>query len=304
MSIIASIRKTYRRFIRWPWLDQLIYQILDWLTNVYSKAKHYSFPTNYIRRWKLNMLWELYEPETVSLAKKIIKPGMVVVDIGAHIGYFTRIFSNLSGSNGTVLAFEADPENFALLKQNTSWYANVKTYEEALSEQEGFIDFYHCEDKAGCHSILSNIPINLRMRKIVTKSNTLDNFLKQNNISRVDVIKMDIEGGEYKAIQGMKKTLKISKSLALIVEFAPAWVRAGGVEPLQFLKELNGLGFELYAITLKGLVHFVPSSEESYAPFIPPPHIDGSAYNQFVNIYCAKGDYIANMPQQDPSLNH
>ena len=68
---------------------------------------------------------------------------MIVVDVGAHIGYFTRIFSNLSGPSGTILAFEADPENFTLLKQNTSHYSNVRAYEEALSAQEGFIHFYH-----------------------------------------------------------------------------------------------------------------------------------------------------------------
>ena len=288
MVFVEPLRKTYRHFIRWPWLDRQIYRILDALTNLYSYFRNYSFPANYIRRWKLNMLWELYEPETVALCKKIIKPGMIVVDVGAHIGYFTRIFSKLVSPNGLVLAFEADPENFGLLKKNTKHLSNVRRFPLALSDKEGLIDFYHCLEKAGCHSILPNIPVKFTTKKISVPANTLDAILAQEHISCIDFIKIDIEGGEYKAIQGMKNNLENSGPLALIVEFAPAWVSASGIEPLQFLQKLRGYGFELYAITQKGLRHFIPTTAESYAPFIPPPHIDGSAYNQFVNLYCVK----------------
>lgn len=288
MKLIERLRKIYRRFIHWQWLDNQIYRFLDILTNLYSYFRNYSFPSNYIRRWKLDMLWELYEPETVALAKKIIQPGMAVADIGAHIGYFTRIFSKLAGPAGLVLAFEPDPENFSLLKKNTKNLSNVRPIQLALCDQTGFIDFYHCLEKAGCHSILPSIPVNFTTQKITVPAGTLDAALKEKQVSGVDFIKIDIEGGEWAALQGMAKTLANPRLKGLIVEFAPAWIKAAGAEPLQLLQYIAGFGFKIYAITPKGLQIINPTKPSSYQQFIPPPHLDGSAYNQFVNLYCAK----------------
>lgn len=290
MRIIATLRKIYRRFVHLPLLDRAIYKVLDFLTNILSYLYGYSFPDNYIRRWKLDMLWELYEPETVALFKKIIKPDMVIVDIGAHIGYFTRIFSMLVGKNGMVHAFEADPENFELLKKNTKHLKNIKIYQTAISDHTGTIDFYHCEEKAGCHSTLPNQPLDFKMRKIRVQAETLDSFLTRENVGQVDVIKMDIEGGEPKAVDGMKDTLSQDKNIALVMEFAPAWIKKT-VNPLDFLKKIASYGFDIFAILPNKLEKIDSESEGDYEKFIPESR-DGTAYNQFINLYCKKNNNL------------
>lgn len=291
MAFISRIRKIYRRSIHSQWLDQKIYSILDALTTLYSSVRRYSFPKNYIRRWKLDMLWELYEPETVKIAKEIIKPGMVAVDIGAHIGYFTRIFSTLVGSNGRVLAFEADPENFELLEKNTKHINNVARFNFALCDKSGPIDFYHCVEKAGCNSILPNLPLNFTTKKITVNANTLDAALAQEHITHVDFIKIDIEGGESAAFRGMAKLFQYNIDLAMVVEFSPATIKITGISPLAFLQEFSKQGFDIYAITTRGIFYIDTKDESGFEPFIPPPYHDGSAYNQFVNIICVRGKF-------------
>lgn len=286
MAIVSIIRKIYRKFIRSPWLDKLIYKILDTITNIYAYSRHYSFPKNYIRRWKLDMLWELYEPETAALFKKIIKPGMVIVDIGAHVGYFTRIFSRLAGKNGVVYAFEADPENFELLQKNTKHLKNIKICRLAISDHAGEIDFYHCEEKAGCHSTLPDQPLNFKMRKISVPADTLDNIIAREKINRINIIKMDIEGGEPKAIAGMQNLLNKNQNIKMVLEFAPAWIKKT-LNPLDFLKKISAYGFEIFAVLPDAMEKIKSDNDSDYEKFIPESR-DGTAYNQFVNLYCEK----------------
>lgn len=281
--MIALLKTMYRRYLRFPALDRALSSLLDYATDCYSAALRYSFPRNYIRRWKLDMLFGLYEKETHSLFKKIIRPGMVAVDIGAHIGYFTRAFSKLTGPRGAVYAFEADPENFALLQKNTRHLKNVRPYQLAVTDQTGTIDFYHYDEKAGCHSILANVPLDFKKRKITVPAVSLDAFLQQSGIPRVDLIKMDIEGGEPSALRGMDGVLR-SPHLSLVVEFAPAWIKAAGVEPLQILKQLESYGFTLFAIK-ETLRPISTESKEGYQSHLPqtPDH-----YNEFINLFCVK----------------
>src|SRR3989344_3716082 len=250
------LRKFYRTYIHSPLLDRSVYCILDMLTDIYAKWKNYSFPENYIRRWKLDMLNELYEKETVALFRKTVKPGMVVVDIGAHIGYCSRIAASLVRKSGTVHAFEADPENFSLLKKNTKHFKRIVRHQIAIAEKAGEVDFYHYDDKSGAHSTLPNVPLQFEKKKIVVPSTDIDSYLKERAVSSVDVIKMDIEGGEFAALRGMRNTLTEAKFL--FTEFAPAWIEAGGNSPREFLRSIGMYGFHIFAITQDGLVKLSP----------------------------------------------
>ncbi len=285
--MITALRKLYRTWVHAPWLDRGIYAILDFLTKLIALAKCFSFPTNYIRRWKLDMLFGMYEKDTCALFKKILKPGMVVVDIGAHIGYFTRLFSALVGKRGCVYAFEADPTNYALLEQNTRGRGNVCREQLALTDRGGVIDFYHYDDKSGAHSTLPNVPLNFAKKKITVISTTLDSWREQKHIQRVDIIKMDIEGGEVSALRGMTRTLASAK--ILVTEFAPAWIEAAGSTPLAFLQSIERHGFEISAVTQNGLTRLSPVRNTKFDALLPKPK-DGSHASEFFNIWCVKNE--------------
>jgi FkbM family methyltransferase len=78
-----------------------------------------------------------YEPGLTSLLTNLIQPGWVVLDVGAHIGWFTVLFSRLVGPKGRVDAFEPDPANFALLQANTLQLANAVVHQLAVWDSSG-----------------------------------------------------------------------------------------------------------------------------------------------------------------------
>ncbi|TSC56504.1 MAG: FkbM family methyltransferase [Parcubacteria group bacterium Greene0416_79] len=281
--MIPILRTLYRRYIHWPFLDRCIYRVLNLLTDMYARLRDFYFPKTFIRRSKLDMLFELYEKDAVSFFKSFIRPGMSVVDIGAHIGYYTRIASRLVGPRGRVFSFEADPENFSFLKRNTSDRLNVRIYNLAVTDRTGEIDFYHYDEKAGCHSILSNVPLDFKKRKISVTAVHLDALAKEQKLGRLDLIKMDIEGGESAALKGMEGLLRGPSRPGLLLEFAPAWIRAAGDEPLNFLRRLESYGYELFIIK-RTLIPLDTKSAAGYAAHIPrtPTH-----YNEFIHLFCA-----------------
>ncbi len=274
--MIQKLKNLYNKYARPTIAHRVLARIFDYVVDIYAAMKHFSFPKQYIRRWKLDMLEELYEKETTALFKKIIKPGMVIVDIGAHIGYFTRIFSRLTESTGKVYAFEADPENFALLKNNTKQPKNIAIFQLAISNRAGLIDFFHSELKTGCHS---TIPSPLRQTKITVTASTLDELAQKENINRVDVIKMDIEGGEVAALSGMTNILSVNPNLQLVTEFNPECFLEANIDPLFFMRRLEESGFRIFAIGPKGELEAVRSN------MTLGEIMKGQ---KFVNVYCTR----------------
>jgi FkbM family methyltransferase len=188
----------------------------------------------------------VYEPLETELFKKLIKKGDVVLDIGANIGYYTLIAAKLVGENGRVYAFEPDPDNFALLKKNIkiNGYQNVILVQKAVSNKTGKLRLYLSDDSAAEHRIFDSRD---GRRSIEIEAIRLDDYFKD-YFGKIDLIKMDIEGAEWGAIQGMLNLLEKNKTLKIITEFWPSALERFGIEPEQYLKLLLEQGFKLYYI--------------------------------------------------------
>ncbi|MEK9154019.1 MAG: FkbM family methyltransferase [Patescibacteria group bacterium] len=222
--------------------------------NTWAKARSFSFPAKYPWQWKVEMLRNHYEKDTTDLFKKIILPGMTILDIGGHIGYFTRLFSRLAGPHGKVFAFEPDPYNFALLKKNTARLPNVTLVNAAVSDKKGIIDFYQIEDSTGCHT---TIPTNAPAKKFSVDAVTIDDFGAD---FFPDVIKMDIEGGEPRALLGMKNLLASGRSLRIVMELNPEALGRSGTTASAVIASMKERGFIAYGI-LRGGARSTPISD-------------------------------------------
>lgn len=188
----------------------------------------------------------IYEPFETEFVKKEIKKGDVVLDIGANIGYYTLIFAKLVGEEGKVFAFEPDPYNFALLKKNveTNDYKNVVLVQKAVSNKTGRIKLFLCEDNKGDNRIYNSHD---GRQSIEIEAIRLDDYFENYN-GKIDFIKMDIQGAEGGAIQGMSNLLEENKNVKIISEFWPIGLKRFGIEPKEHLNLLLKYGFKLYEI--------------------------------------------------------
>lgn len=253
--VLPRLKIIYRKIIRNSQTDRVVHYALNILVEILARLRNFSFPKKFDWDWKWEMLMGLYEQETTVLCKRIIKPGMRVADVGAHAGYFTRLYSDLVGSTGVVYAFEPDPENFALLKKNTRHLKNVKLFPMAVSDKVGTVNFYETENNTGCHSLIAS---RSRSNKIIVNSTTLDALFNSGEIQRLDLIKIDIEGAEPMALKGMQSVIAANPKIALIVEFCPENLRESHVDPGGFINSIRSLGLHISAIKKEGLKEITP----------------------------------------------
>jgi FkbM family methyltransferase len=156
------------------------------------------------------------------------KKGDAVVDLGANIGRYAIIASNRVGPTGKVVAIEAHPSNFKILKKNIELnrLANVIPLNYAVSSSETKLKLYTPDEELGYtmhHSIMFNYLLPRFETKtgkeyVEVKANTLDNLLQQNRIEQVNWIKIDVEGAEFEVLKGAHNVLSKSKDIVLIVE--------------------------------------------------------------------------------------
>lgn len=185
-----------------------------------------------------------YERSTCKLIKEFVKPGMVVVDIGANIGYYTLIFSRLVGQHGLVYAFEPEPNNCNILSLNLkdNHISNVIFIPKAVSNKDGRVKLFLDERNLGAHTISEeNIPFNTA-GFVDVEAVTLDSFFKGRN--NIDLIKIDSQGAEGLAIEGATELIK-QDNLKLLIEFWPFGLKNLGTDPENLLKTLKDFGFKI-----------------------------------------------------------
>lgn len=107
---------------------------------------------------------------------------------------------------------------------------------------------------------------------------TLYEFVRQKNISRIDMIKMDIQGGEGFALEGMQVILKRFSPM-LLIEFSPFHLRHADYDPQSMLCNLKFLGYALYEINYDGELCSIDNVDVFSNKFIK---------NSFTNIFCKK----------------
>jgi FkbM family methyltransferase len=187
-----------------------------------------------------------YEPFETEIVKREIKKSDVALDIGANIGYYTLLFARLVGEEGKVFAFEPDPYNFSLLQKNVeiNGYKNVELIPKAVSNETGKSRLYF-KNKDHVQNMIFDNHTSLPSAEIETTR--LDDYFA-NYQGKIDFIKMDIQGAEGRAIQGMDYLLKINSGMKIAMEFEPASLILSGMEPGKCLKLLVAHGYNLYQI--------------------------------------------------------
>ena len=184
----------------------------------------------------------VWEPYQSRLLTNLSTRNSVFIDVGANVGYYTLM---LATKVKQILAFEPDPGNFSLLKHNVEQnnIVNVVLENRGISNSTGNKKLFLSEDNYGDHRLWSNGGKSWVDVDLVR----LDDYLDLTGLN-VDLIKMDIQGAEWHALEGMKRTIEENRHMKIVTEFWPKGLVGMGANPLNFLRSLSDSGFTLFAI--------------------------------------------------------
>jgi len=189
----------------------------------------------------------LYRPHDACIVEEVydrgvysgetIGSGATVVDVGAHIGAFSLLAGRRVGPKGRVLAFEPSPKTYALLERNLR--ANglpwIKARPVAIADADAEVDLYVADDP-GNNPSADTLTSRPGRRAVRVRTLRLDDVLAEENVERVDVLKIDAEGAELRVLDGAAKTL--ARTRRLVMEVHPP-----AVDPAEVRRRLEALGF-------------------------------------------------------------
>lgn len=242
------------------WFGKITYRVISGFTTQFK-----IFSTNEGIKVKLNAqealtlgivyLGTINKYET-KILKTIIKPGDVVIDIGAYVdGWYTLLAAKLTGNKGHVYTFEPHPIYYQRLKENVrlNRLTNVTLERLGIFNKNGSSVFY--EAQFGSSIIKSQVVAmtKIKPKEITIKTTTLDSYVKAKNIHHVSLIKIDVEGAEMFVLEGGNRLLRSKNAPDLVVEVFDKQLRHGGSSELKLLSYLKRLGYTPFMFTANGL---------------------------------------------------
>lgn len=182
-----------------------------------------------------------WSPGEGRYLRNVLRPGMNVIDVGANIGYFTLLMARAVGAEGSVLAIEPDPETFRILRANLALGRadNVEALPVAATRGNLLVTMSRSPENLGAHKgfvepgAADLVPV---------QGIRLDDVLARD--SPIGFIKIDIEGMDHAAIEGLARTIQRWKP-TLLAEFNPANIEAFGDDPHDVLALYRDYGLEI-----------------------------------------------------------
>ena len=165
-----------------------------------------------------------YEPELQAALRDFLKPGQVVYDVGANIGYVTLMLAHNVGASGQVFAFEALPDNVDRTRRNIelNHLKNVTIVPAAVLDKSVPVTFY-VHDSVGMGKAAGSAGRREEHYKaeIQVAGLALDDFVFEQGNPGPQAVKMDIEGGEVLALPGMRRVLSEFHPIMLLELHGP-----------------------------------------------------------------------------------
>lgn len=195
-------------------------------------------------RLQKDRCWEAYE---TALTLQHLQAGDVYVDVGANIGYYTLIAAQRVGPRGKVIAYEPDPDNFALLQSNVllNQLPQVQIFPYALYEKNDVGQLFLSDDNFGDHRIYG-AGEHRKSRNIELVHG--DQHLRQQT-ERINFLKIDTQGAEFFVVKGLRELITENRAhLRMMLEFCPFGIRHSGADGHELLRLLDDLGMQYHIV--------------------------------------------------------
>ncbi|MGW2006968.1 FkbM family methyltransferase [Streptomyces nigrescens] len=212
-------------------------------------------------------LFGLWEPHMTHWLQRRLRPGDTYIDVGANVGYFSLLASQLVGEEGRVVAIEASPTFHARVLQHAeiNGCSNLRTVNAAVADERKTVTLILASSSnMGAASI---VPYGGPAESTLdVEAYPLPQVLDADDIAGARVIKIDVEGAEGAVIRGLAPVLdKLRPDAEITVEVTPERMEALGESPGELLTTMREHGFHVYRLP------------NSYAPGSYPAALRGPA---------------------------
>ena len=192
----------------------------------------------------------VYEPEVCALFRRILRPGMNVLDLGANIGFFSLLAASLVGPSGHVQAVEPNPVNVRLLEasRRANAFDQLSVLQVAASSEHGLLVLHTSYSNGTTAGLPDDVAAVLNAHTVPALR--LDDVLPA--ARPISLVKIDVEGAEYLALRGCEAMLRRDRP-PIVSEFSPGLLSGiSGIEGEDYLRWLAGLGYSLSVLRPDG----------------------------------------------------
>jgi FkbM family methyltransferase len=193
------------------------------------------------------------EPNEFVFMESILKPSMVMMDVGANDGFFTVLAARQVGEKGRVYAFEPSEREYARLQANLelNQLSNVQTVRKAVANAGGQGLLRICEYGHEGQNTLGDFVHKVSEEGVQdVELCTLDDFFKDEKLSRLDFIKIDVEGAEHKVLSGGRELISRFKPV-IMLELLDSALNKQGSSAKEVVSLLNDMGYLIYDFSPK-----------------------------------------------------
>lgn len=216
---------------------------------------------------------------------QVLRPGMRVVDIGAHHGYCTLLASKKVGPTGWVAAFEPSIRE----RKRLNWHLrlnrckNVCVEDAAVGSTEGEANLFVVDGYATGANSLRPPNVNEPTRKMRVRVRTIDNYLQSKLVQHVDFLKIDAEGAELGILRGAELLIRRKPRPLILCEVADVRTEPWGYEGKDIVWFLTDHGFRWFKPTPDGSLEPLPDDRHQFIGpdynfvAVPEERLEGTA---------------------------
>ncbi len=212
------------------------------------------------------LIYNDFEQMETEFVKRLLRRNMIVVDAGAHHGLYTLLASKRVMRDGRVIAVEPSPRECERLEKHLrlNRCSNTELVSCALGEDPGETDLYLVDGVQDWCNSLRPPAVDEPVRTVRVSVRRLDDVLAELGVSKVDFVKLDVEGAELSVLYGAMKLLHGESRPAILAEVQDTRTRPWGYAAREIIQFLIRMDYRWFAIAAKGALLPISCDQETY----------------------------------------